>query len=59
MTGFVLLERMPELNSDRILINYCKGCKYFLYLYNLELDAQQLWLAERKHNKLVTVANKN
>ncbi len=36
-----------------------KDGKYFLYLYNIELDAQQLWLAEKNHNKLVTVANKN
>ncbi|GAA4276238.1 YHS domain-containing (seleno)protein [Aquimarina mytili] len=36
-----------------------KDGKYFLYLYNLELDAQQLWLAEKNHNKLVSVANKN
>ncbi|TSE08356.1 MULTISPECIES: YHS domain-containing (seleno)protein [Aquimarina] len=36
-----------------------KDGKYFLYLYNLELDAQQLWLAEKDHNKLVSTANKN
>lgn len=36
-----------------------KGGKYFLYLYNLELDAQQLWLAENSHSKLVKTANKN
>ncbi|MEL6810514.1 MAG: YHS domain-containing (seleno)protein [Bacteroidota bacterium] len=36
-----------------------KDGKYFLYLYNLELDAQQLWLAENDHGKLVGVANKN
>lgn len=36
-----------------------KDGKYFLYLYNLELDAQQLWLAENNHNKLVNTANKN
>jgi len=36
-----------------------KDGKYFLYLYNLELDAQQLWLAENNHKKLVSVANKN
>jgi len=36
-----------------------KDGKYFLYLYNLELDAQQLWLAEKNHSKLVSVANKN
>lgn len=33
--------------------------KYFLFLYNLELDAQQLWLNENNHDKLVKVANKN
>ncbi len=36
-----------------------KDGKYFLYLYNLELDAQQLWLAENNHSKLVSVANTN
>ena len=36
-----------------------KGGKYYLYLYNLELDAQQLWLAENNHEKLVNVADKN
>ena len=36
-----------------------KDGKYFLYLYNLELDAQQLWLNEKDHNKLVAAANKN
>ncbi|WP_353778674.1 YHS domain-containing (seleno)protein [Winogradskyella sp. 3972H.M.0a.05] len=33
--------------------------KYFLFLYNIELDAQQLWLAENNHKKLVATANKN
>lgn len=36
-----------------------KEGKYFLYLYNLELDAQQLWLNEGNHDKLVKTANKN
>lgn len=36
-----------------------KDGKYFLYLYNLELDAQQLWLAENNHNKILSVANTN
>lgn len=36
-----------------------KDGKYFLYLYNLELDAQQLWLAENNHSKLVSKANEN
>lgn len=33
--------------------------QYFLFLYNIELDAQQLWLAERNHEKLVKKANEN
>ena len=36
-----------------------KDGKYFLYLYNLELDAQQLWLDEKDHPKLVATANGN
>lgn len=35
-----------------------KDGKYFLFLYTLELDAQQLWLAEN-HKKLVTKADEN
>ncbi|GAB4248640.1 MAG: YHS domain-containing (seleno)protein [Ekhidna sp.] len=36
-----------------------KDGKYFLYLYNLELDAQQLWLAEKDHYALVKKADQN
>lgn len=36
-----------------------KDGKYFLYLYNLELDAQQLWLNEKSDKKLIAAANKN
>lgn len=36
-----------------------KDGQYFLFLYNLELDAQQLWLNEQDHDKLVSVADKN
>jgi YHS domain-containing protein len=36
-----------------------KDGKYFLYLYNLELDAQQLWLDAKDHNGLVKTANTN
>ena len=36
-----------------------KDGKYLLFLYNLELDAQQLWLAEKNHNKLVSTADAN
>ncbi|MEQ9425079.1 MAG: YHS domain-containing (seleno)protein [Cyclobacteriaceae bacterium] len=33
--------------------------KYYLYLYNLELDAKQLWLSEKNHTKLEKKANEN
>ncbi|SHG56240.1 YHS domain-containing (seleno)protein [Flagellimonas flava] len=36
-----------------------KDGEYFLYLYNLELDAQQLWLAENNHKKLKSTADTN
>ena len=36
-----------------------KDGKYFLYLYNVELDAQQLWLAEKNHSALVKKSNAN
>lgn len=36
-----------------------KDGQYFLFLYNLELDAQQLWLNEKNHNKLVKTADSN
>ena len=36
-----------------------KDGKYYLFLYNLELDAQQLWLNEKDHNTLVKKANMN
>lgn len=36
-----------------------KDGKYFLYLYNVELDAQQLWLAENNHSGLVKKADEN
>jgi len=36
-----------------------KDGKYFLYLYNLELDAQQLWLDAKDHYGLVKTANTN
>ncbi len=36
-----------------------KNGKYYLFLYNLELDAQQLWINENDHPKLVKVANMN
>lgn len=36
-----------------------KDGKYFLFLYDLNLDAQQLWLAENNHANLKSVADKN
>lgn len=33
--------------------------KYYLYLNNVELDAKQLWLAEKNHDKLMRTADKN
>lgn len=36
-----------------------KDGKYFLFLNNVELDAQQLWETEKNHKKLVSVANTN
>lgn len=36
-----------------------KDGKYYLFLYDLELDAQQLWLNENDHNKLEQTANVN
>ncbi|MEO1048981.1 MAG: YHS domain-containing (seleno)protein [Bacteroidota bacterium] len=36
-----------------------KDGQYFLFLYNLELDAQQLWLKEKNHSGLVKKANQN
>jgi len=36
-----------------------KDGKYFLYLYNIELDAQQLWLDAKDHKGLVKTANTN
>lgn len=35
-----------------------KDGKYFLFLYDVEVDAQQLWI-ESNHEKLVEKANKN
>lgn len=36
-----------------------KDGKYYLYLNNVELDAKQLWLAEKNHNKLKNIADDN
>jgi YHS domain-containing protein len=33
--------------------------KYYLFLNNVELDAQQLWMAENDHKKLTGIADKN
>jgi len=36
-----------------------KDGKYFLYLYNLELDAQQLWIDAKDHDGLIKTADAN
>jgi len=36
-----------------------KDGKYYLFLNNVELDAQQLWMAENDHSKLKKAADKN
>ena len=36
-----------------------KDGTYYLFLYNVEVDAQQLWMNEKNHSKLVEAANKN
>lgn len=36
-----------------------KNGNYFLFLYNLELDAQQLWLMENDHEALEAKADQN
>lgn len=36
-----------------------KDGKYYLFLNNVELDAQQLWMVENNHSKLKSVADKN
>lgn len=36
-----------------------KDGKYFLFLYNLEVDAKEKWLAENNHNQLVSTADAN
>ena len=33
--------------------------RYFLFLYNLELDAQQLWVTEKNDAKLIKKADEN
>lgn len=36
-----------------------KNGKYYLFLNNLELDAKQLWLNEKSHDKLAAAADGN
>lgn len=36
-----------------------KNGKYYLYLNDIEVDARQLWLAEKNHSNLVAIADKN
>ncbi|BDS12237.1 YHS domain-containing (seleno)protein [Aureispira anguillae] len=45
-----------RVNPNKFIV---KDGKYYLFLYNLELDAQQLWLKEKRHDELVLSADKN
>ena len=45
-----------RVNPNKFIV---KDGKYYLFLYNVELDAQQLWMAEKNHKKLQTTADKN
>ena len=45
-----------RIDPNKFLVN---NGKYYLFLNNVELDAKQLWLAERNHNKLKGTADKN
>lgn len=43
-------------NPNKFIV---KDGTYYLFLSNLELDAQQLWMAENNHFSLKNTANKN
>lgn len=45
-----------RVDPNKFIVN---NGKYYLYLNDVELDAKQLWLAEKDHNKLVKGASKN
>lgn len=45
-----------RVDPNRFIV---QGDKYYLFLYDLEVDAQQLWLGENNHGQLVATANKN
>jgi len=45
-----------RVNPNKFIV---ENGKYYLYLANVELDAKQLWLAEKNHSKLKKTADKN
>ena len=45
-----------RVNPNKFIV---KDGKYYLFLNNVELDAKQLWLAEKNHNKLKSIADTN
>lgn len=45
-----------RVNPHKFLV---QDGKYFLFLYNVELDALQLWRAENNHQKLCNTADTN
>lgn len=45
-----------RVNPNKFIV---KEGKYYLFLSNVELDAKQLWMAEKNHSKLKNTADKN
>jgi YHS domain-containing protein len=45
-----------RVDPNKFMVN---DGKYYLFLNNVELDAQQLWMSENDHSKLKKVAEKN
>ena len=45
-----------RVNPNKFIV---EDGKYYLYLSNVELDAQQLWMAENNHDKLKDAADAN
>ncbi len=45
-----------RVNPNKFMV---KDGTYYLFLSNVELDAQQLWMVENNHNSLKNTANKN
>ena len=61
MSGFGAFSPDGTKGSDDLKLaeGIVKDNKYYLFLYNIELDAQQLWLDKKDHSGLVAKANQN